>query len=697
MASNEPVPKYAEALEEEAAPEVVVDTTPASGEMRAATEYPPSKKESKTDALARREADEALKLAMSATSAANKALHRALNANRGKDPPGEVGNGEMTVPLARVNTALAIKERELREESEITFSGKLCGGLMADIKKRARVYVSDWTDGFQSKTISATVLLYFACLAPAIAFGALLEKFTHGDMGAIEVIASTFICGTLFALFAGQPLLILGGTGPVAIFESIMHKAAEGYLGVPFLVARLWTGVWISIILGLCAVTDMCYLIKYITRFTDEIFAALISSIFIYEACKALLYPFKKDYDTCVEGQPCLDTLKDAIHDASTLMSLLLGLGTFVMLMALRSFRKSKYLMASLRTLLADFAPIVAIGLMTYIDLLAEDMATPKLRIPAGIKPSKDCREWQVPWRSYGPEYSLAADTKVSAGLITSPLGAIDAASCLFTPAGSNEAMPLSSAPTMGIPAYLPFAMILPAMLASVLLYLDQNITARLINKSDNRLKKEGGYHLDMFCLAALIMICSMLGLPWMCAATVRSINHLMALCTKEEVVDAHGHKTERIASVAETRLTGLLIHLLIGCSLFLVSVLKHVPMAVLFGLFLTMGITSLTTIQLWERISLLFMEPKLYPPTSYVRQVSRVKLHTFTFVQILGFLVLYVVKKSAFAMCFPLVILCFVPIRNVVLPMFFSERELHYLDSEDVVEEEDEGDLAPK
>ena len=50
-------------------------------------------------------------------------------------------------------------------------------------------------------------------------------------------------------------------------------QAAEGYLGVPFLVARLWTGVWISIILGLCAVTDMCYLIKYITRFTDEIFA----------------------------------------------------------------------------------------------------------------------------------------------------------------------------------------------------------------------------------------------------------------------------------------------------------------------------------------------------------------------------------------------------------------------------------------
>ena len=72
--------------------------------------------------------------------------------------------------------------------------------------------------------------------------------------------------------------------------------------------------------------------------------------------------------------------------------SLLLGLGTFVMLMALRSFRKSKYLMASLRTLLADFAPIVAIGLMTYIDLLAEDMATPKLRM-VGRMVQKNSRE----------------------------------------------------------------------------------------------------------------------------------------------------------------------------------------------------------------------------------------------------------------------------------------------------------------
>lgn len=344
MASNEPVPKYAEALEEEAAPEVVVDTTPASGEMRAATEYPPSKKESKTDALARREADEALKLAMSATSAANKALHRALNANRGKDPPGEVGNGEMTVPLARVNTALAIKERELREESEITFSGKLCGGLMADIKKRARVYVSDWRAPQREGPPAHPSDRLPPCAPPprrptthprrgARAQDRRLPVQDHlRDRAALlrmprarhrlrraarEVHARRHgrHRGDRLHLHLRHPLRPLRRAAPphprrnragrhlrVHHAQGAHHppsarprrrlprtsarhsrsppsltapraQAAEGYLGVPFLVARLWTGVWISIILGLCAVTDMCYLIKYITRFTDEIFA----------------------------------------------------------------------------------------------------------------------------------------------------------------------------------------------------------------------------------------------------------------------------------------------------------------------------------------------------------------------------------------------------------------------------------------
>jgi hypothetical protein len=47
---------------------------------------------------------------------------------------------------------------------------------------------------------------------------------------------------------------------------------------------RCWIGLWTASILLIMVVTDASYLVKYITRFTEESFAALIGIIFIYEA-----------------------------------------------------------------------------------------------------------------------------------------------------------------------------------------------------------------------------------------------------------------------------------------------------------------------------------------------------------------------------------------------------------------------------
>ena len=51
--------------------------------------------------------------------------------------------------------------------------------------------------------------------------------------------------------------------------------------------------------------------------------------------------------------------------------------------------------------------------------------------------------------------------------------------------------------------------------------------------------------------------------------------------------------------------------------------VLRNVPLAVLFGVFLYMGIASMTGIQMLERIKLLFMPVKHHPDVGYVRRVS--------------------------------------------------------------------------
>ena len=52
-------------------------------------------------------------------------------------------------------------------------------------------------------------------------------------------------------------------------------------------------------------------------------------------------------------------------------------------------------------------------------------------------------------------------------------------------------------------------------------------------------------------------------------------------------------------------------------------DLLRQIPIAVLFGIFLYMGVMSLNGIQLSERMMLLLMPPKYHPDHTYVRKVS--------------------------------------------------------------------------
>lgn len=51
--------------------------------------------------------------------------------------------------------------------------------------------------------------------------------------------------------------------------------------------------------------------------------------------------------------------------------------------------------------------------------------------------------------------------------------------------------------------------------------------------------------------------------------------------------------------------------------------ILSLIPLAVLFGIFLYMGVTSLSGIQLFDRILLLFKPPKYHPDMPYVKRVQ--------------------------------------------------------------------------
>ena len=64
-------------------------------------------------------------------------------------------------------------------------------GLRDDLRRRLPLYTSDWVDGVssngRSKSLAAISFLYFACLAPVVAFGGALSGLTQGAMGVSEV------------------------------------------------------------------------------------------------------------------------------------------------------------------------------------------------------------------------------------------------------------------------------------------------------------------------------------------------------------------------------------------------------------------------------------------------------------------------------------------------------------------------------
>ena len=70
---------------------------------------------------------------------------------------------------------------------------------------------------------------------------------------------------------------------------------------------------------------------------------------------------------------------------------------------------------------------------------------------------------------------------------------------------------------------------------------------------------KGSGFHLDLFLIVVLGGFSALFGLPWMAAATVRSVTHANAL-----TVMSKGPKPE-IEKVLEQRISGILVAMMVG------------------------------------------------------------------------------------------------------------------------------------
>uniref|UniRef100_A0AAQ5YJ45 Anion exchange protein n=1 Tax=Amphiprion ocellaris TaxID=80972 RepID=A0AAQ5YJ45_AMPOC len=523
-----------------------------------------------------------------------------------------------------------------QEVDPLKRSGIPFGGLIHDIRRRYPHYVSDLKDALDMQCIAAVIFIYFAALSPTITFGGLLGEKTDGMMGVTELIVSTAALGVIFSLLAGQPLLIIGFSGPLLVFEEAFYKFCQAQ-NFEYLTARVWIGFWLIFIVLVIVAAEGSFLVRYISPFTQEIFAFLISLIFIYETFSKLIKVFREhplmalypsDFNPTAEMQNFGDPVFNQPNTA--LLSLVLMMGTFFVAFFLRKFRNSRFLGGKARRIIGDFGIPISILVSVLVDYSITDTYTQKLNVPSGFS-------------------------------VTSP----DKRGWFISPFGDKQPFP----------TWMMGASVVPALLVFILIFMETQITSLIVSKKERRLVKGSGFHLDLLLIVILGAICPLFGLPWLTAATVRSVTHVNALTVMSKAT-APGEKP-MIQEVKEQRLTGLLVAVLVGMSIVMTDMLRLIPLAVLFGIFLYMGVTSLTGIQLYERITLMVTPAKHHPDHIYVTKVKTWRMNMFTIIQLACIVALWVVKSTVASLAFPFVLIMTVPLRRLILSRIFEEREL--------------------
>jgi len=583
------------------------------------------------------------------------------------------------------------------EDDSLQFTGRLFGGLIADVKRKLPWFVSDFKDAFHIQTLSSIIYIYLATVTKAITFGGFLGDITNGLQGVLESFLGHLLAGGVFCLFAGQPLTVLGCTGPVLIFEKILMDFCNSY-GFYYLTTRLWIGLWSALFCIVIVAIDGSAIVRYFTRFTEEAFASLVGIIFIVESLKKIFkmsktYKVHKyfDVDDLTTEDPCrcsspssgvsifsnisfasqkelkiLDeyniSQNGIVKSAGQIdwpnlkrseceafggelsysckyspdiffLSLFLFFGTFLLCTSLKKFKYTPYFPAKIRSLVTDYAVIITITIFVLIDNYF-GLATPKLEVPTKFKPTSDERDWWIP---------------------------------LFD---DNS------------PWYVYILTSIPALLLTILLFMDQQITSVIVNRKEHKLKKGCGYHLDMLVVGIMIGVCSLLGLPWCVAATVLCLGHVDSL-KKDSQSTAPG-ETPQFEGVREQRVTGICVFLLTGLSVTLAPILLYIPMPVLYGVLMYMGVNTLKGMQFIDRIFLIFMPLKHQPDYSYLRHVPLKKVHLFTFIQAGSLAALWIIKSTPASLVFPLMVLALVGFRKAMdyFPSVFSQKELYWLDN---------------
>ncbi|CCK70712.1 Bor1p KNAG_0F00430 [Huiozyma naganishii CBS 8797] len=541
--------------------------------------------------------------------------------------PGPVSSQEeeedlsaVTIPNTQSSTLTEHPQGDRRRWKRFPVLGK---GIYLDLKDRLPYYISDWTDSWDYRVIPSLVETYFNNLLPAIAFAQDMFDRTDNSYGVNEILLSSAMGGVVFGALSGQPLCIVGVTGPIAIFHYTVYEIIKplntNYFGFMF-----WIDMWAMIFHLLMAFTNSVALLQFVTTFPCDIFGMFINVVYIEKGIQILGRQFHNSSSDIPDTQENI---------SSGFASVVVALLMMIFGITFKQFHRFPLFTHRIRTLIADYSIALSVvfwsGFIHFGGYL-NDVKFEKLPISKAYFPSTEIGRDATTWLAY---------TKIS---------------------------------TRDVFIALPFGLIL-----TILFYFDHNVSSLMAQRSQYKLKKPSSFHYDFALLGLTTCVAGVLGIPPPNGLIPQAPLHTESLLVLDSNMEVVRCVEQRFTNTVQgLMMLGTMTRPLLVC-------LSQIPQAVLSGLFFVMGIQGLMDNVIVSRIIYIFTDSKIKDteiPQNALQRMSKKSLFLFVTFGTLGAAAEVGITNTIAAIGFPLILLLTV-IVCFWFPKIFTEEELEILD----------------
>ena len=501
-------------------------------------------------------------------------------------------------------------------------------GIYNDIRSRLHYYKSDFTDAWNYRIIPATVFIFFTNLLPAIAFAQDMFDKTEDLYGVNEVLLSSAIAGVVFGLISGQPLCMVGVSGPISIFNYTVYDIIKPR-GTPYFPFMCWICLWSMVMhLGI-AVFNMISYLTIISQFSCEVFGFFICVVYIHKGIQILSNQFTR------------------VSDASGYLSVVISLCMLICGVGSHLFGTYlHYFKAWTRKVFVDYGvPLSVIFFTGFIHFggYLDNTETDKLPVTSSFVPTK------------------SGDARAHGWFIH------------FWPPNNISVGDMFLA--------LPFALLL-----TFLFYFDHNVSSLMCQLKQFPLTKPSSFHWDFALLGIITGVAGILGIPAPNGLIPQAPLHTSSLVVQDlKTGKAISVVEQRFSNTVQ----GLMTFVMMSPPFLIL--LGLVPQAVLSGLFFIMGITGLHGNPITERIRFLFLDSDYIANDPTCPQIfkdfqnfpKKRYFYTYLILQLIASACEIGITMTKGAVGFPGVLLFFAAAAKWLWPYIIPREYLDQLDSE--------------